>query len=639
MTENMNFRSGPRHPDGQATLLIRNLPWTVDPEWVRTSFEQFGPVENVYLPQDFQTGNRKGFGFVKFKHMEDAGEAEEAMNQACIGGREIHITIITDHRVPHAYDYVNGERGRLEFRRDSRGINKRHPPSASSAGRFVRHVPNRSMQSANEYGRENGADEEGWTMVGRRQEPSIRRSVKGGYGGQNGNVEFGGRGRVLQRTQMHKGVCFKCLGRGHSKEECRDPIVCRKCRRVGHYEKACQLGAVERREDWDRHMGVVHDHPRVACLVGEIVEGEVGEEELFKAVKAKYPKLAGAQVKRLENDEILIRQISSTDCIELCGGQQMIGKAKIQWKRIIWTAKVRETMTRPAIIDVRGIPATIRSERNMAAIVKPFGRLRGIITTGLESGDPDLTVLDVEMEEEGTLRPIIIQSCKGMVALKVSERQPPAPPVEGEVERVGRVAAGRGDEHGNGEEAMVVDGGKVTENGLGAEIRVDSKREKGESSGGSTNPMESAVVSKVRRPRRSQRGEGGRTSSRQSRLRGTRLVKGDIIRRHIWYERRKLFIKGDGGEKIWLAVGKGGKMRVPTGWRMVRAGDMCPTQVEGTEGKGEGSSEMGGEESATFIPETIPATEEEEDVRRAHMGECGGFINSQMSGRGMLSSP
>ena len=228
---------------------------------------------------------------------------------------------------------------------------------------------------------------------------------------------------MLQRTQMQKGVCFKCLGRGDFKDDCRDPLVCRKCRRVGHYEAACQLGAVERRENWDRHMGVEHDHPRVACLVGEIVEGEVEEEEVCKAVKAKYPNLADAQVKRLENDEILIRQISPTDCIELCGGQQVIGKAKIQWKRIIWTAKIRETVTRPAIIDVRGIPVTFRSEKNMEAIVKSFGRLRGIIMTGLESGDPDLTVLDVEMEkEEGTLRPIIIQSRKGMVTLKVSER-------------------------------------------------------------------------------------------------------------------------------------------------------------------------------------------------------------------------
>ena len=96
---------------------------------------------------------------------------------------------------------------------------------------------------------------------------------------------------------------------------------------------------------------------------------------------------------------------------------------------------------------------------------------------------------------------------------------------------------------------------------------------------------------------------------------------------------------GGVGEKIWLAVGKGEKMRVLAGWRMVRAGDMCPRQMEGMEEKEEGGREMGGDESATFVPETIPATEDEEDVRRAHMGECRGFIDSQMGGRGMHSSP
>ena len=177
------FRLGPRHPDGQAALLIHNLPWTVDPEWVRNSFEQFGPVVDVYLPRDFHTGNRKGFGFVKFKYMEDAGEAKESMNQAIIGGREIQITIIKDHRVSIPENYVNGERGRLESRRDSRGINQRHPHSSSTAGRLVRQVSNRSPQIAIEYGRENGVDEEGRTMVGRRQVPSIRRSAKGGLFG------------------------------------------------------------------------------------------------------------------------------------------------------------------------------------------------------------------------------------------------------------------------------------------------------------------------------------------------------------------------------------------------------------------------------------------------------------------------
>ena len=94
---------------------------------------------------------------------------------------------------------------------------------------------------------------------------------------------------------------------------------------------------------------------------------------------------------------------------------------------------------------------------------------------------------------------------------------------------------------------MAADGGNVIENGLGAEKRDDSRREKGESLRGSVNPIVSGEMSKIRRSRKSQGGEGGRTISRQTRLRGKRLVKGDIIRRHVWYERRKLFIKGDGG--------------------------------------------------------------------------------------------
>ena len=65
-------------------------------------------------------------------------------------------------------------------------------------------------------------------------------------------------------------------------------------------------------------------------------------------------------------------------------------------------------------------------------------------------------------------------------------------------------------------------------------------------------------------------GGGKRTSPKQARKWGKMLLKGDIIGRHVRYERRKLFIKGEGGGvRILLAVGKGGKMRMPAGWKMV----------------------------------------------------------------------
>ena len=81
-------------------------------------------------------------------------------------------------------------------------------------------------------------------------------------------------------------------------------------------------------------------------------------------------------------------------------------------------------------------------------------------------------------------------------------------------------------------------------------------------------------------------------------------------------------------------------MRVPTGWRMVRVGDLRLRLMAGTEESEEVGREVGGKESATTVPETNPTIgEEESDVRRVHMGKCEGFIDSQMSGRGMQGSP
>ena len=86
-------------------------------------------------------------------------------------------------------------------------------------------------------------------------------------------------------------------------------------------------------------------------------------------------------------------------------------------------------------------------------------------------------------------------------------------------------------------------------------------------------------------------------------------------------------------------MGKGGKIRVPAGWKMVWVGDLRIRQIVGTEKAGEGGREVGGEESSTTIPETNPVTDEvESEFRRVHMGDCGGFTDNQMGGRWMQGS-
>ena len=175
--------------------------------------------------------------------------------------------------------------------------------------------------------------------------------------------------------------------------------------------------------------------------------------------------------------------------------------------------------------------------------------------------------------------------------------------------------------------------------GPGAEKQRDSRSEKGESLRGSVDPAVSGEVLKTFCLSKTQGGGGKRTSPKQIRTRGKRLLKGDLIGCHVCYERRKLFIKGDGGEKIWLAVGKGGKMRVPAGWKMVRVGDLRLRQIERSEKIGGGVREDGGEESSTVVPKFNPIIGKvESEFRRVNMGDCGGFIDNQTGRRGMQCS-
>ena len=48
----------------------------------------------------------------------------------------------------------------------------------------------------------------------------------------------------------------------------------------------------------------------------------------------------------------------------------------------------------------------------------------------------------------------------------------------------------------------------------------------------------------------------------------------------------------------------------------------------------DGGKEVGGEESSTAVPETNPVSDDvDSEVKRVHMGECGGFTDSQKGGR------
>ncbi|CAN6300810.1 unnamed protein product [Urochloa humidicola] len=133
-------RRGYGRPLAQSGLLIRNISLTARPEDIRISFEQFGPVKDVYLPRNFHTRELRGFGFVKFQYPEDAAAAKQEMNHQVIGGREISIFYAEENRkTPQEMRmrtrisgrYMDGRYSRRSLSRSPRSRSHSYSPSPS----------------------------------------------------------------------------------------------------------------------------------------------------------------------------------------------------------------------------------------------------------------------------------------------------------------------------------------------------------------------------------------------------------------------------------------------------------------------------------------------------------------------------
>ncbi|OIW00040.1 hypothetical protein TanjilG_26377 [Lupinus angustifolius] len=129
-------------------LLVRNLPLDARPEDLRGPFERFGPVKDVYLPKNYYTGEPRGFGFVKYRHGEDAAEAKQQLDHTIIGGREIRIVFAEENRKTPQEMRVTS-RGS-----DRHGGGRRRPRSRSRTPRRRHHSYSRSPSPARDDSRD-----------------------------------------------------------------------------------------------------------------------------------------------------------------------------------------------------------------------------------------------------------------------------------------------------------------------------------------------------------------------------------------------------------------------------------------------------------------------------------------------------
>lgn len=72
-------------------LFVGSLAWETTDASLRAAFENFGDVEEAVVITDRETGQSRGFGFVRFATDDAAAAAMQAMNGASLDGRTLRV--------------------------------------------------------------------------------------------------------------------------------------------------------------------------------------------------------------------------------------------------------------------------------------------------------------------------------------------------------------------------------------------------------------------------------------------------------------------------------------------------------------------------------------------------------------------
>ena len=73
-------------------LFVGSLPWAVNDDALKSTFEAHGTVVSAKVITDRQTGRSRGFGFVEMENEAEASKAIEALNGAELKGRNIVVS-------------------------------------------------------------------------------------------------------------------------------------------------------------------------------------------------------------------------------------------------------------------------------------------------------------------------------------------------------------------------------------------------------------------------------------------------------------------------------------------------------------------------------------------------------------------
>ena len=72
-------------------LFVGSLPWSINDEELKVTFEKHGTVVSAKVVTDRDTSRSRGFGFVEMESSSDATNAIKALNNSELDGRNIVV--------------------------------------------------------------------------------------------------------------------------------------------------------------------------------------------------------------------------------------------------------------------------------------------------------------------------------------------------------------------------------------------------------------------------------------------------------------------------------------------------------------------------------------------------------------------
>merc|ERR1712035_124917 len=125
---------GPPDIAGMVSLKVDNLSYRTSTETLRRKFERYGEIGDAYVPRDRNTGDSRGFGFVRFYDKRDAADAVKGMDGYELDGRDLRVDYAR-HERPNTMSRGRDRGGRGRSRSRSRGRRSRSRSNDRSRSR------------------------------------------------------------------------------------------------------------------------------------------------------------------------------------------------------------------------------------------------------------------------------------------------------------------------------------------------------------------------------------------------------------------------------------------------------------------------------------------------------------------------